>query len=85
MDVLPIVGSELEGTVQEVEYLRKEVDKMKHNGETAWREWTLFDLLENLTDRSGESFIQQKNSTPKIVSVHCLQITCMVIRNIKQY
>ncbi|XP_014828618.1 PREDICTED: trichohyalin-like isoform X3 [Poecilia mexicana] len=24
-------GSELEGTVQEVEYLRKEVDKMKHN------------------------------------------------------
>lgn len=32
--MLIISGSELQGTVQEVENLRKEVDKLKHSGET---------------------------------------------------
>lgn len=32
--MLIISGSELQGTVQEVENLRKEVDKLKHCGET---------------------------------------------------
>lgn len=33
--VLPsATGSELQGTVEEVENLRKEVDKLKHSGET---------------------------------------------------
>lgn len=36
--MLIISGSQLEGTVQEVENLRKEVDKLKHCGETAWTE-----------------------------------------------
>lgn len=33
-------GSELQGTVQEVENLRKEVEKLKHSGETDW--WKCF-------------------------------------------
>lgn len=33
-NLLIISGSELQGTVQEVENLRKEVDKLKHCGET---------------------------------------------------
>lgn len=33
-NMLIISGSELQGTVQEVENLRKEVDKLKHGGET---------------------------------------------------
>lgn len=33
-NMLIISGSELQGTVQEVENLRKEVDKLKHCGET---------------------------------------------------
>lgn len=32
--MLIISGSELQGTVQEVENLRKEVDKLKNSGET---------------------------------------------------
>lgn len=30
---LSVTGSELQGTVEEVENLRKEVDKLKHSGE----------------------------------------------------
>lgn len=33
-NVLLISGSELQGTVQEVENLRKEVENLKHSGET---------------------------------------------------
>lgn len=31
--LLSVTGSELQGTVEEVENLRKEVDKLKHSGE----------------------------------------------------
>lgn len=33
-----ILGFELQGTVQEVENLKKEVDNLKHCGETKWRQ-----------------------------------------------
>lgn len=33
-----IVGFELQGTVEEVENLKKEVDNLKHCGETKWQE-----------------------------------------------